>query len=302
MLTPRQARWKEMLASYDFDIQYRPGSTNIVADALSRRPDHRADTTPLSTLYTLTLMTSDDALLEALQQAYQHDSSDLQDSMQLEDGILYHQTETAKLIYIPEEATSLQQSILELHHDSAAAGHLGVDKTLASMSRFFYWPRMAATVAEYVGSCDACQHSKPNNAQPAGLLQPLPIPDFPWQHISMDLITQLPKTRDGWDSIFVVVDRLTKMIHIRPTTTDVTAPTLAQLFIDTIFRHHGLPQAIVSDRDPKFTSNFWRAVMKRIRCQQAMSTARHPQTDGQTERANRTIKEALRSYVNARAG
>ena len=220
--------------------------------------------------------------------------------MQLEDGILYHQSQTGKVIYIPEEATSLQQSILELHHDSAAAGHLGIDKTLASTSRFFYWPHMSAAVTEYVGSCDACQHSKPSNAQPAGLLQPLPIPEFPWQHISMDLITQLPKTKDGWDSIFVVVDRLTKMIHIRPTTTDVKAPSLAQLFIDMIFRYHGLPQAIVSDRDPKFTSNFWRAVMKRIRCRQAMSTARHPQTDGQTERANRTIKKALRSYVNAR--
>ncbi len=116
----------------------------------------------------------------------------------------------------------------------------------------------------------------------------------------MDLITQLPRTVCGWDSIFVVVDRLTKMIHALPTTTDVKAPQLAQLFIDSIFRQHGLPQAIVSDRDPKFTSNFWRAVMKRIHCQQAMSTARHPQTDGQTERANRTLKEMLRFYVNAR--
>ena len=135
---------------------------------------------------------------------------------------------------------------------------------------------------------------QPNNAQPAGLLQPLLISDYPWQHISMDLITQLPKAQKGWDSIFVAVDRLTKIIHMRDTTTDVNAPSPAKLFIDMIFRHHRLPQAIVSDRDPKFTSNFWRAVMKRIRCRQDMSTERHLQTDAQTERANRTIKEALR--------
>ncbi len=116
----------------------------------------------------------------------------------------------------------------------------------------------------------------------------------------MDLITQLPRLARGWDSTFVVVDRRTKMIHALPTTTDVKAPQLSQLFIDSIFRQHGLPQAIVSDRDPKLTSNFWRAVMKRIHCQQAMSTPRHPQTDGQTERTNRTLKEMLRFYVNAR--
>ncbi len=292
-LTPKQARWKEALASYDMDIQYRPGHTNVVADALSRRPDFQ--------LNALTTMTQDDAMLKALHAAYQHDKSALKSSSQFVDGVRYlTDSKGIRRVYIPEDARSLQQSILELHHDSAAAGHLGKDKTLASILRYFYWPRIAASVSEYVSTCDDCQHNKPANSKPGGLLQPLPIPEQPWQHISMDLITQLPRTARGWDSIFVVVDRLTKMIHALPTTTDVKAPQLAQLFIDSIFRQHGLPQAIVSDRDPKFTSNFWRAVMKRIHCQQAMSTARHPQTDGQTERANRTLKEMLRSYVNAR--
>lgn len=296
-LTPRQARWKEMLASYDFDIQYRPGSTNTVADALSRRPDHRLNPIALSTI---TVMTQDDGMLKALQDAYQHDTSALKDTLQLQDGVYYRHTKAGRVIYIPEEARLLQQPILELHHDATVAGHLGEDKTLASISRYFYWPRMRETVAEYVRTCDACQHSKSSNTKPGGLLRPLPIPEQPWQHISMDLITQLPRTAAGWDSIFVVVDRLTKMIHTMPTTSDVTSPKLANLFIDRVYRHHGLPQAIVSDRDPKFTSNFWRAVMKRTRCQQAMSTARHPQTDGQTERANRVLKEALRSFVNGR--
>ena len=102
------------------------------------------------------------------------------------------------------------------------------------------------------------------------------------------------------DAIFVCVDRLSKMVHLAPTTTTVTAPKLAKIYVDNVFKLHGLSKAIVSDRDPRFTSNFWRAVMKRIGCHQAMSTARHPQTDGQTERANRTLKEMLRSFVNHR--
>ena len=118
----------------------------------------------------------------------------------------------------------------------------------------------------------------------------------------MDLITQLPTTKSGMDAIFVCVDRLSKMVHLAPTTTTVTAPKLAKIYVNNVFKLHGLSKAIVSDRDPRFTSNFWRAVwravMKRIGCHQAMSTARQPQTDGQTERANRTLKEMLRSYVN----
>ena len=186
------------------------------------------------------------------------------------------------------------------HHDSTAAGHLGSAKLRESVQRFFHWPGMKATVDEYVKTCDPCLHSKSSNQPPGGLLQPLAIPQERWEHISMDLITQLPRTKDGLDAIFVCVDRLSKMVHFAAIKTAVTSPQLARVFIDTVFKHHGLPKAIVSDRDPRFTSNFWRAVMARIGCHQAMSTAHHPQTDGQTERANRTLKEMLRSYVNSR--
>lgn len=116
----------------------------------------------------------------------------------------------------------------------------------------------------------------------------------------MDLITQLPRSRTGFDAIFVIVDKCSKMIHLIPTTTTVTAPELAILFFREVVRHHGLPSSIISDRDPRFTSSFWSELWKRLDTQLAMSTAYHPQSDGQTERANRTIEDMLRAYVNQR--
>ena len=114
----------------------------------------------------------------------------------------------------------------------------------------------------------------------------------------MDFIVQLPLTKAGYDTIFVIVDRLSKRAHFIPTTTNVTAPEVAKLFFNQIFRLHGLPQVIVSDRDPKFVSKFWQDLLKRLGTKLAMSTAYHPQTDGQTERMNRTLEDMLRAYVN----
>ena len=291
-LTPRQARWWETLASYDLEILYRSGDTNVVADALSRRPDYR--------LNVITTAIPDETFFSRLKAACAQDSSAVKSSMTAIDGILYTPSSKGRKIYIPAAALDVQTQILMQHHDSTAAGHLGSAKLRESVQRFFHWPGMKATVDEYVRTCDPCQHSKSSNQPPGGLLQPLPIPQERWEHISMDLITQLPRTKDGLDAIFVCVDRLSKMVHFAAIKTAVTAPQLARVFIDTVFKHHGLPKAIVSNRDPRFTSNFWRAVMARIGCHQAMSTAHHPQTDGQTERANRTLKEMLRSYVNSR--
>ncbi len=160
---------------------------------------------------------------------------------------------------------------------------------------------MNAAIKDYVTSCLACQQNKPSNALPIGLLHPLPVPEHRWQVVTMDLITQLPRTTSGHDAIVVFVDKYSKMVHYAPTTTTVTAPQLAKLFFQHVVRHHGVPTAIVSDRDPRFTSNFWRALWQQLGTRLAMSTAYHPQTDGQTERANRTLEDMLRAYVNYRS-
>jgi hypothetical protein len=129
-------------------------------------------------------------------------------------------------------------------------------------------------------------------------LQPIPVPDRNWQSVSLDLITCLPKTKSGHDSILVVVDRLSKMLHAVPTTIHSSSSDLARLFHDTIFKLHGLPQQIISDRDTRFTADFWSSLFKTLGTKLSFSTANHPQTDGQTERANRTIEEMLRAYVS----
>ncbi|MFZ3192018.1 MAG: DDE-type integrase/transposase/recombinase, partial [Moraxellaceae bacterium] len=179
-------------------------------------------------------------------------------------------------------------------------GHLGTDKTIEQVKRRFYWPSMDQGIEAYVISCDACQRNKPSQRATMGLMQPLPIPDRPWQQVSMDLITQLPRSRSGNDAIVVFVDKLTKMVHYVATTTTVTAPQLADLFMREVVRLHGVPESILSDRDPRFTANFWRAFWTQLGTKLVMSTAYHPQTDGQTERANRTLEEQLRSYINDR--
>ena len=158
------------------------------------------------------------------------------------------------------------------------------------MERKIFWPTLGSDVRKYVNSCHQCQINKATNQRPAGLLQPLPIPCEPWESVSMDFITQLPVTKEGHDSIFVVVDRLTKMTHLIPTHTTVTARGVAQLFKDHVWVHHGYPKNFVTDRDSKFTSIFWEELQKCCGIKHHKSSAYHPQTDGQTERMNRVFK------------
>ncbi len=231
-----------------------------------------------------------------------NDSSVEKSAMTGIDGLLYTSAK-AKKIYIPAMATDVQAQILLQHHDSCAGGHLGSAKLMESVQRFYHWPGMQKSVVAYARTCDACQHSRSSNQPPGGLLQPLAIPEERWEHIDDQhgpCHSASPHQGRLGCHLCVCVDRLSKMIHLAAIKTAVSAPQLAKVFIDTIFKHHGLPKAIVSDRDPRFTSNFWRAVTARIGCHQAMSTAHHPQTDGQTERANRSLKDMLRCYVNSK--
>jgi hypothetical protein len=195
---------------------------------------------------------------------------------------------------------AVRQLLLREVHDAPGGGHLGRDKTLERLRRWYFWPGMDADVAAYVRSCPACQSAKSATQRPLGLLQPLPVPDRPWASVSLDF-TAMPPSRNGFDRLVVFVDRLTKMIKIAPTTASVTAPEVAQLYVDNVIRHgFGVPTSLVSDRDVLFTSHFWRALQEKLGTALAMSTAHHPETDGQTERANKTLKEMLRSCVSAR--
>ncbi|CAI7806813.1 unnamed protein product [Closterium sp. NIES-53] len=185
--------------------------------------------------------------------------------------------------------------LLEEFHDVPYAGHFGSKKTLAGIAKYCYWPRMAADVSQFVTSCDTCQRMKSSKQKKTGLLQPLPIPEQPWQVVSLDFITGLPSTSRGHDSILVVIDKFSKMGHFIPTNATATAEATARLFFDRIITIHGIPATLISDRDPKFTSKFWKELMGLLGTKLAMSFAYHPQTDGQTERLNQVVEQLLRT-------
>lgn len=200
-------------------------------------------------------------------------------------------------IAVPD-AFGLRTQLLQELHDSPYVGHLGVQKTLRLVARHYWWPTLAKDVERYVLSCHTCQKVKARQTKPAGLLQPLGLPHVPWHTVTMDFITQLPRTQEGKDAILVVVDKLTKMVHLVATTTRATAEETATLFLNHVWKYHGVPRVVVTDRDPLFTSAFTRALCRMMGTKQALSTAYHPQTDGQTERVNRVLEDMLRAYVS----
>ena len=311
-LSARQARWKDTFAEFNLTIEYVEGKHNVVADALSRRPDHAPDQQPTLMLAlvhshshsTPTRILALTSLLADVMEASRTDPDyrsvlnrrrTRSDSFTERGGLLYY--DNGSRLVIPNQP-ALRTRLMQECHDTPTAGHLGKDKTIELMKRRFYWRGMDDDIARYVTTCDACQRNKPSTQSQMGPMQPLPIPTRPWQQVSMDLITQLPRTRSGNDAIVVFVDKLTKMAHYAATTTTVSAPQLASIFMREVVRLHGVPESILSDRDPRFTSHFWRALWSQLGTTLTMSTAYHPQTDGQTERANRTLEEMLRARIN----
>ena len=195
---------------------------------------------------------------------------------------------------------SLRTECIRLCHDPQYAGHPGVAKTIQLVKRNFWWPKLRGDVDGYVKACPTCQRNKPTNKSPAGLLVPLAMPTESWGSISMDAIIALPPPKQKNTAIFVFVDRDTKCAHFAAARTKSSAGDVAWLFVNHVWKHHGVPKEIVSDRDTRFTSEFWREVCRLVGIKQSMSTAFQPQSDGQTERTNRTLEDYLRHFVNAR--
>jgi IS30 family transposase len=161
----------------------------------------------------------------------------------------------------------------------------------------FWWEKMREDIVEYVARCDTCQRVKAEHQRPAGLLQPLEIPTWKWDDISMDFIVGLPCTQKGNDSIWVIVDRLTKVAHFLPVKAKYSVSRLAELYVDNILKLHGAPRSIVSDRGPQFTAQFWKSLHASMGTELNYSTTFHPQTDGQTERVNQILEDLLRACV-----
>jgi transposase InsO family protein len=191
---------------------------------------------------------------------------------------------------------------MKICHDDPTAGHLGHKKTLTLVQRKYYWPKMNRDVKDYVEGCDICQRTKARRRKPAGEMQALSLPAKPFESISLNFITDLPPSKDSVtgnvvDSLLVIVDRYTKEAEYIPCLKTTDAPMLAQLFIRFWFKDHGLPASIISDRGSVFTSRFWKELCFHLGITRGLSTAFHPQTDGQTERQNQAIESWLRCYI-----
>ena len=277
VLNRRQVRWSEMLGQYKFKIVYTPGKDNGRADALSRRSDI-AGTKKIT------------------------ESTILRD---YEDGSLGPARTVNSLtlkigVDVPED---LQEEIIRQHHDDPVHGHPGVSRTTELIQRNYQFKNMKEKVSSYTKKCADCQKNKHSTHAPYGEMQPMELPTEPWTDISMDFVTGLPWSKDpttelAYDSILVIVDRFTKYAIMVPFRRDYTAQQLAYVLKDRLIREHGIPRTIISDRDKLFTSNYWATLMAEIGTQRKLSTAYHPQTDGQTERTNRTMKTYLKIYSN----
>ena len=294
LTTSPQQHWVSKLLGFDFRVDYRAGSLNRAADALSRRDEESGQLFAVSYARSL--------LLDDLRHEIQTDET----LRQLRDRILKGEegpdwgVKDDLILYRGRAylapSSPIIPAIFSGFHD---VSHEGIQKTLERIRRDFYWKGMKATIHELVQGCLVCQRNKWETLHPAGLLQPLPVPTQIWADISMDFVEALPKVL-GKSVLLVVVDRLSKYAHFIPLGHPYSAITVAHAFFTEVFRLHGLPESIVSDRDKVFQSLFWKELFRLSGSKLSFSSAYHPQSDGQTEVVNRTIEMYLRCLTGDR--
>ena len=325
-LTRRQARWAEILSEYNFKIMYQTGPRNAKADALTRMPgslpkgeddariqhqqqviltperlEIRAmDLDPDLPLYARVMEAnkSSDECTEfraAIAKGQKQYKGIKLAPCSVKHGVLYY----GKRVWVPSDVQLLVDLIRE-SHDPPMCGHPGAFRTMQIISRYYYWPNMRTTVGQYVRNCHTCRRSKAPNDRYNGLLIPSAVPEQRWQDMAMDFITGLPESH-GNNAICTMVDKLSKERHYAPCHAKdegTSAEATAKILVQYVFRTHGLPTSITSDRGPQFVALVWKSFCRRLGIQCNLSTAFHPETDGQSESANKEIETHLRQYCN----
>lgn len=296
-INPVQQKWLTKLLGFTFEIQYTKGCDNKVADALSRCEPVAEECAAISVVIPLWVQQilesyKDDAQIIQILGAKATDPTAFGKYI-LQAGLLKYKNR----MVVGSDA-KLRQTLIAEMHNTAYGGHSGILGTYMRLKGYFYWPKMKDNVIAWVKSCDVCQRNKSDVGAYPGLLQPLPIPKQAWTEISMDFVEGLPKSYRK-DVIFVIIDRFTKYGHFVALSHPFTAQSVATLFLDSVYKLHGPPEVIISDRDKIFTSQFWKALFKLMGTKLALSTAYHPHTDGQTERLNQCVENYLRCMVSS---
>ncbi|GJV98588.1 hypothetical protein Tco_1553840 [Tanacetum coccineum] len=296
-LNMRQRRWLELLADYDCEICYHPGKANVVADALSRKKQIKPLRVRALILTVHPKLPSQ--ILEAQNEALKEENVKNENLRGMDKSFEIRPDGTRCIknrSWLPLFG-GLRDLIMHESHKSKYSIHPGSDKMYHDIKKLYWWPNMKAIIAEYVSKCLTCSRVKAECQKPSGLLVQPEIPMWKWERITMDFVTKLPKTSTGHDAIWVIVDRLTKSAHFIPIRATDSMETLTRLYIKEIVSRHGVPISIISDRDSHFTSRFWQSLQNALGTQLDMSTAYHPETDGQSERTIQTLEDMLRACV-----
>ncbi|GJS80817.1 putative reverse transcriptase domain-containing protein [Tanacetum coccineum] len=307
-LNMRQRRWLELLSDYDCEIRYHPGKANVVADALSRKEREPLRVRALVMTIGLDLPKQ---ILKAQTEARKPENIKKEDvgGILVENSKDPEKLRTEKLepradgtmclngrSWLPCYG-DLRTVIMHESHKSKYSIHSGSDKMYQDMKRLYWWPNMKANIATYVSKCLTCAKVKAEHQRPSGLLVQPEIPQWKWDNITMDFVTKLPKSSQGYDTIWVIVDRLTKSAIFMSMRETDPIDKLARMYLKEVVMKHRIPVSIICDRDPRFASNFWRSLQKALGISLDMSTAYHPQTDGQSERTIQTLEDMLRACV-----
>ncbi|GJV74996.1 putative reverse transcriptase domain-containing protein [Tanacetum coccineum] len=303
----RQRRWLELLSDYDCEIRYHPGKANVVADALSRK--ERDQPLRVRALVMTIGLNLPKQILDAQTEARKPENIKNEDvgGMLVENSKDPEKFRTEKLepradgtlcfngrSWLPCYG-DLRTVIMHESHKSKYSIHPGSDKMYQDMKKLYWWPNMKANIATYVSKCLTCAKVKAEHQRPSGLLVQPDIPQWKWDNITMDFVTKLPKSSQGYDTIWVIVDRLTKSAIFVPMRETDLMDKLARMYLKEVVTRHGIPLSIICDRDPRFASNFWRSLQNALGTSLDMSTAYHPQTDGQSERTIQTLEDMLRA-------
>ncbi|KAL4017223.1 hypothetical protein IC575_024901 [Cucumis melo] len=295
-LNMRQRRWLELVKDYDCEILYHSGKTNVVADALSRKVAH---STTLTTKQAPLLRDFERAEIAVSVGEVASQLAQLSVQPTLRQRIIVAQLNDPYLVEKRRlvETGVVKTELLTEAYSSPFTMHPGSTKMYQDLRCVYWWRNMKREVADFVSRCLVCQQMKAPRQRPAGLLQPLSVLGWKWKSVSMNFITGLPRTLKGYTVIWIVVDRLTKSAHFFSGKSTYTASKWGQLYMTQIVRLHGVPVSIVSDRDARFTSKFWKGLQLALGTRLDFSIAFHPQTDGQTERLNQILEDMLRACV-----